>query len=91
MGTDSKTDRLWRIEEVAYYLSIPVGSIYKLTAPKARIRLPHIRIAGRLRFRKREVDAWLDLYSASDNHLLKRIRVTAQGGKDGDDSQAPTR
>jgi excisionase family DNA binding protein len=91
MSTDFNSDRLWRIEELAEYLSVPVGSVYKLTAPKARIRLPHIRIAGRLRFRKREVDAWLELYSTSDNHVIRRIRTAAQGGRNGDDPQAPPR
>lgn len=78
MDTDLSVDRLWRIADVAHYLSISINSVYKLTAPKAHVRLPHIRLAGRLRFRKKDVDAWLDLCSTSDLAALRRIRGNAE-------------
>jgi hypothetical protein len=36
---------IWTIQEAATYLSLPVNSLYKMTGPKARLRVPHIRIA----------------------------------------------
>ncbi len=78
---DSRADRdvanaksVWTIQEAAEYLSLPVNSLYKMTGPKARLRVPHIRIAGRLRFRKADLDQWLDLLSVSNLEVLARVR-----------------
>ncbi len=53
---------LWKTPDVAQYLGIPLSSVYKMTGPKSRIRLPHIRIAGKVRFRKDDIDRWLDQF-----------------------------
>lgn len=53
-------DRLWHVEDVAGYLGIPESSVYKMTAPKARFRIPHIRLNGLLRFRKTDIDDWIE-------------------------------
>ena len=47
---------LWDIADVSAYLQVPVSSIYKMTARKAPVRIPHIRIGGTLRFRRSDVD-----------------------------------
>jgi excisionase family DNA binding protein len=81
-------DRLWRIGDVAAYLGLTINSVYKLTAPKARLRIPHLRVSGRIRFRRADVDAWLDLQATSGAHDLRRIRQQARRGQDGNDTQA---
>jgi excisionase family DNA binding protein len=53
-------ERLWQVEDVAGYLDVPVSSVYKLTSRKSRIRIPHIHVNGRLRFRKVDIDGWLE-------------------------------
>jgi excisionase family DNA binding protein len=68
------TRRVWTISEAAVYLSVPVNSLYKMTGPKARLRVPHIRIAGRLRFRKADLDRWLDVLSVSNLDMLAKVR-----------------
>jgi hypothetical protein len=71
---------VWTIRQAAAYLSVPVNSLYKMTGPKARLRVPHIRIAGRLRFRKIDLDRWLDVLSVSNLEVLVKARRGSQQG-----------
>ncbi len=74
MATEDALGGLWTITEAARYLQIPESSIYKMTARKARVRIPHIRIAGRLRFRKADLDTWLSMLTVSNLDVLKRVQ-----------------
>jgi excisionase family DNA binding protein len=65
---------LWDITDVSAYLQIPVSSIYKMTARKAAVRIPHIRIGGALRFRQSDVDQWLTLLTTSNIEALSKMR-----------------
>ena len=67
-------DHLWDVDEVAAYLQIPPSSIYKMTAPKTRTTIPHVRLYGRLRFRRADIDRWLELLTVSDFEALKEVR-----------------
>lgn len=78
-------ERLWDIEDVSEYLGIPVSSIYHMTGPKAGLRIPHIKLSSRLRFRRTEIDEWLALLSVSNTDLLARARQQARGGRRGHD------
>lgn len=73
-GPFAPTDGLWDVTDVAAYLRIPVSSIYKMTARKAAVRIPHIRIGGALRFRKADIDRWLTLLTTSNIEALSRMR-----------------
>jgi len=53
-----ETEALWSIEDVAEYLAVPVQSIDKMIAER---RIPHLLIGEHLRFRKADIDRWLDL------------------------------
>lgn len=64
---------LWKTPDVAQYLGIPLSSVYKMTGRKSPIRLPHIRIAGKVRFRKADIDRWLDQFLVSTNGLLTKL------------------
>lgn len=65
---------LWFVEEVAAYLRVPKSAIYKMTGKKAKMKIPHLRLSGRLRFRKMAVDEWLRLLEVSNSKILARIR-----------------
>jgi excisionase family DNA binding protein len=73
-----QSEPLWTIGDAAAYLRVPVSSVYKMTARKARVPIPHIRIAGRLRFRKTDLDSWLELLSISNLGALKRMHKAAR-------------
>lgn len=79
-GADASSEAkgVWTIQEAAAYLSLSVNSLYKMTGPKARLRVPHIRIAGRLRFRKADLDKWLDVLTVSNIEVLARARRAAR-------------
>lgn len=87
---DPRAANLWDIHDVSAYLKVPVNSLYKLTAKGAVFRIPHLRIAGRLRFRRSDIDAWLEVLTTSDVDRVKRIRERVKEIRHGNDSQAPT-
>ncbi len=74
---------LWKISDVAQYLGIPLSSVYKMTGPKAALRIPHIRIAGKVRFRKGDIDLWLIQLMVATSGLFAELR----GEVDGDSCQ----
>lgn len=82
---------LWDIADVSAYLQIPVSSIYKMTARKAAVRIPHIRIGGTLRFRQSDVDRWLTLLTTSNIEALSKMRQKVSQVTHAHDSQAATR
>jgi excisionase family DNA binding protein len=70
---------LWKISDVAQYLGVPLSSIYKMTGPKSALRIPHVRISGRVRFRKTDIDEWLNLLAVTDNGLLAKVKARITG------------
>jgi excisionase family DNA binding protein len=73
-----KENSLWKIADVAEYLDVPLSSVYKMTAPKSSLRIPHVRISGRVRFRKADIDQWLELLTVSGNDVLVKINSSIQ-------------
>jgi predicted DNA-binding transcriptional regulator AlpA len=56
---------LLTIEELAAWLKVPTASVYSMTRSRHKKRygelaLPTIRINGSLRWRKADVEAWLE-------------------------------
>jgi excisionase family DNA binding protein len=88
---DAGPSALWDVHGVAAYLQIPVSSIYKMTAAQSAVRIPHIRIGGKLRFRRADVDQWLTLLTVSNLDVLARMRKKVSQVSYGDDSQASAR
>ncbi|HLG56866.1 MAG TPA: helix-turn-helix domain-containing protein [Vicinamibacterales bacterium] len=80
-------DHLWAIAEVSDYLQISVSSLYKMTARKAAVRIPHIRIGGKLRFRRSDIDQWLTLLTVSNLDTLTKMRTALAKRTHGHDSQ----
>lgn len=66
---------LWKTSDLAQYLGIPLSSVYKMTGPKSPLRIPHIRIAGKVRFRKSDIDQWLDQLAVSTSGLFAKINA----------------
>ena len=55
-GREMPLDRLWSVEEVSYYLGVPVGTLYSWRVQR---RGPACRRIGRfLRYRPEDVMAW---------------------------------
>jgi excisionase family DNA binding protein len=79
--------RLWTVAEAAGYLQISKHAIYRMTAPAAAVRIPHIRIGGKLRFRQADIDQWLTLLSVSNLGVLSKMRQKSQVTRHGNDSQ----
>jgi prophage regulatory protein len=50
-------ESLWRTEDLADYLAISEREVQKLVD---LIRIPHLKISQHLRFRKADIDRWLD-------------------------------
>lgn len=73
-----EAEPLWDVAGVAAYLQIPISSVYKMTARKGRVRIPHIRIGGKLRFRQSDVDRWLTLLTISNLETLSKMRERLQ-------------
>ena len=69
--------RLWDVAEVSAYLRVPKSAVYKMTARTATVPIPHIRLGGRLRFRRHDIDTWLSLLATSQPETLERIRRKA--------------
>jgi len=54
-------DRLWSIQDVSYYLGVPVGTLYQWRCADTSTRGPRGYKVGRyVRYRRSEVEAWLD-------------------------------
>lgn len=81
---------LWDIRGVSRYLKVPVSSIYKMTARKAAVRIPHIRIGGKVRFRQEDIDRWLTLLTVSNLEVLSNMRRKVAEVTHGNDSQTKT-
>ncbi len=79
MVPSTHLDQLWNIQDVAQYLRMPVSSVYRMTGPKARLKIPHVRIAGRVRFRQKDIDRWLELLTVSNMEVLARVTKASRG------------
>ena len=90
-GANHRMGTLWDVADVSAYLRIPVSSIYKMTARKAAVRIPHIRIGGKLRFRQSDVDRWLTLLTTSNIEALSKMRQKVSQVTHGHDPQTATR
>jgi helix-turn-helix protein len=53
---DIPRDRLWSVEEVSYYLGVPVGTLYSWRVQRRGPACP--RIGRFLRYRPEDVTAW---------------------------------
>lgn len=85
---ESGAEPLWTIEGASQYLNLSISAVYKMTARKATVRIPHIRIGGKLRFKRADLDAWLALLTVSNLDVLGRMRSKVARSVDGNNTQA---
>lgn len=52
----SAFDRLLTLQELCELLNVTKAYVYRLTSGK---KIPHIKLMGHLRFRRREIEDWL--------------------------------
>ncbi len=57
MQNNISDDRLLTVEEVGRYLGFAPGTIYNKAA---RGEIPSVKLGSALRFRKSEIDRWID-------------------------------
>lgn len=76
-GNSVVSDGLWDIAEVGAYLRLTTNAIYKMTARTASVRIPCIRIGGKLRFRRSDIDRWLTLLTVSNFDVLMKMKEKA--------------
>jgi excisionase family DNA binding protein len=72
---EPRDEKLWGLNEVGEYLGIPRSSIYKMTSAGT---IPHVKLGGRVRFRRKDIDRWLDLQVISNEAVLARAKKFAQ-------------
>jgi excisionase family DNA binding protein len=82
---------LWDAADAAAYLRISINSLYKLTARKAAYRIPHVRLGKGLRFRRTDIDRWLDRRIVSAADRTERVRRKVLRLLDGHNSPEKTR
>ena len=56
-----------------------MSSVYKMTARKAAVRIPHIRIGGKLRFRQSDIDRWLTLLTVRTSRRCRDAAESLKG------------
>jgi excisionase family DNA binding protein len=84
------SERLWDVAEVAAYLRLSADAVYKMTARRASVRIPCIRIGGKLRFRRYDIDHWLTLLTVSNLDVLMKMQRKVSQVSHGYDPQAKT-
>lgn len=58
MGTLEVSERLLSVPEVAEYLAVPVSTLYRWRS--MRTGPPGMRVGRHVRYRRRDVEAWLE-------------------------------
>lgn len=80
MNEQSDRQILLTYRQLAERLSLPMGTLYSLVS---RGEIPHLRIGPRLvRFRREEIDTWLDSKSSkSVDSTQKQIATYVSGSQ----------
>ena len=60
---EKKLDRLLTIQEISQLLNLPKSAIYGLTHQR---KIPHMKIARKLRFRESDIIRWLETLEVND-------------------------
>ena len=69
-GKHEAEDIIYDVQELAHYLNVSRQWIYERSHLK---EIPHIKKQGLLRFRKREIDKWLDSDKVPAIHTPEKI------------------
>ncbi len=69
-GKGEAEDTIFDVQGLSEYLKVTPKWIYERTHLK---EIPHIKIGGQLRFRKRDIDKWLASFNVPAMNTTKRI------------------
>jgi len=72
--TETQLSGFLKIQEIASYLGIKVSTIYALVERRG---IPHYKVGRLVRFKKTEVDEWMDLQKKPANGITVRVRKVA--------------
>jgi excisionase family DNA binding protein len=67
---DEAEDVIFDVQGLAEYLKVSKKWIYERTQLK---EIPHIKVDGLLRFRKRDIDKWLNSFNVPSVNTSERI------------------
>lgn len=67
---NAKEDIIFDVQGLAEYLRVSKQWIYERTHLK---EIPHIKVDGQLRFRKKDIDKWLNSYNIPAINTPERI------------------
>ena len=59
-----ETERLMTLEEISDYLQISIHTLYKMAQQD---RIPAFKVTNKWRFRKSEIDSWIEKNRKKDN------------------------
>jgi len=59
-----ETERLMTLEEISDYLQISIHTLYKMAQQD---RIPAFKVTNKWRFRKSEIDAWIEKNRKKNN------------------------
>ena len=60
----------WDIEDLSHYLNVKVKTIYSMVPD-----IPHYRIGKLIRFKKSEIDSWLESKRKSDQENIQKRKA----------------
>ena len=59
-----ETERLMTLEEISHYLQISIHTLYKMAQQD---RIPAFKVTNKWRFRRSEIDSWIEKNRKKDN------------------------
>ena len=72
--------RLVTIEEVACLIGVPKSFVYRRTARGHADPIPHYRLGGHLRFKLKDVEAWIENHRADQPVRTALVAATRRRG-----------
>jgi len=61
----------WNIEDLSYYLKVKIKTLYAMIPD-----IPHYRVGKLIRFKKQEIDSWMEGNRGSAYNGIKKSRMT---------------
>lgn len=69
-NSESMNHHFWNIEDLSNYLNVKVKTIYSMVPD-----IPHYRIGKLIRFKKDEIDSWLESKRENDQENMKKRKT----------------
>lgn len=63
-------NRYWDIKDLSVYLKVKIKTIYSMVPD-----IPHYRIGKLIRFKKEEIDSWMECKRKNDHGEIRKPRI----------------